>query len=63
VEARIEVAAGISSMVNEDGDRARRMQASIGEQFSVHFGAGLAAVGIEKGQESSVYLLSPWESK
>jgi len=63
VKARIEVAAGISSMVNEDGDRARALQESIGEQFGVHFRAGLAAIGIEKNEESSVYLLGPWESK
>ena len=63
VEARVEVAAGISSMVNEDGDRARQMQESIGEQFSAHFRAGLAAVGMEKNHESSVYLLGKWESK
>jgi len=61
VRARIEVAAGISSMVDENGDRARRMQASIGEQFDGYFRAGLAAVGIEKNDESSVYLLGPWE--
>jgi predicted GNAT superfamily acetyltransferase len=63
VKARIEVAAGISSMVNEDGDRARELQESIGEQFGVHFRVGLAAIGIEKNEESSVYLLGPWESK
>jgi hypothetical protein len=48
-------------MVDENGDRARRMQASIGEQFDGYFRAGLAAVGIEKNAESSVYLLGPWE--
>jgi predicted GNAT superfamily acetyltransferase len=63
VKARIEVAAGISSMVNEDADRASELQESIGEQFGVHFRAGLAATGIEKNEESSVYLLGAWESK
>jgi hypothetical protein len=61
VKVRIEVPAGISSMTDENGDRARRMQASIGEQFGIHFRAGLAAIGIEKTPESSVYLLGPWE--
>jgi predicted GNAT superfamily acetyltransferase len=61
IEARIEVPAGISSLVEEDGERARQIQASIGEQFGVHFRAGLAAVGIEKNPESSVYLLGAWD--
>jgi predicted GNAT superfamily acetyltransferase len=61
VEARIEIPVGISSLVEEDGERARQIQASIGEQFGVHFRAGLAAVGIEKNHASSVYLLSKWD--
>lgn len=61
VEARIEVPAGIASLVNEDAERARETQASIGEQFGVHFRAGLAATGVEKNRESSVYLLGAWD--
>jgi predicted GNAT superfamily acetyltransferase len=63
VEARIEVPVEISVLVRNDARRARQVQESVGEQFDTHFRAGLAVVGIEKNQESSVYLLGPWVSK
>jgi len=59
IEARIQVPA----LANKDSEQAREIQAEVGEQFGTHFRAGLAVVGVEKNQDSSVYLLSTWPSE
>jgi predicted GNAT superfamily acetyltransferase len=58
VEARIPVPAHIARIVEEDPRHARQIQTSIGEQFDVHFRAGLAVTGFEKTDEFGTYLLS-----
>jgi predicted GNAT superfamily acetyltransferase len=62
-EARIAVPSEIADIRERDPRRAREIQASIGDQFSRHFGAGLAVIGFEKSQREGAYLMGPWESK
>ncbi len=62
-EARIAVPAAISELRTGDAERAREIQAAIGEQFDKHFRAGLAVIGFEKSTEAGTYLLGQWESK
>ena len=63
VEARISLPAAIDRLPAQDPQRAREIQASIGEQFDVHFRAGLAVIGFEQNQDAGTYLLGQWESK
>ncbi len=62
VVARIAVPADIAEIKNEDPDRAREVQASIGSQFDEYFRQGLAVTGFERTSEFGTYLLSRWES-
>jgi predicted GNAT superfamily acetyltransferase len=63
VAARISLPSGIDSLHAADPQRARDIQASVGEQFDTHFRAGLAVIGFEKNPDSGTYLLGQWESK
>ena len=63
IEARIEVPANISVLVQEDAERAREIQTRVGERFDTYFRSGLTVVGIQKDHDSSVYLLGRWDSK
>ncbi|HEY6990711.1 MAG TPA: acetyltransferase [Bryobacteraceae bacterium] len=59
IEARIEVPDNFSGLLQEDAARAASIQAAIGQQFDMHFRAGLAVIGVQKNQ----YLLGAWDSK
>ena len=63
IEARISVPADIADIRLKDPGAAREIQSSIGEQFSKHFGRGLAVTGFEKNDTEGAYLLSVWPSK
>jgi predicted GNAT superfamily acetyltransferase len=63
IEARISVPADISDIRLKDPGAAREIQWNIGEQFSKHFGRGLAVTGFEKNDTEGAYLLSVWPSK
>jgi predicted GNAT superfamily acetyltransferase len=60
---RIVVPRNIAEIRQQDPQRAREIQGSLGEQFDQHFRAGLAVIGFERGDEQASYLLGPWESK
>jgi predicted GNAT superfamily acetyltransferase len=62
-EARISVPVEISELRRQDSQRAREIQADIGEQFDQCFRDGLAVIGFEKNVESGTYLLGKWELK
>ena len=62
IEARISVPAEIAELRERDANRARDIQSAIGEQFDLHFGAGLAVIGFERTPEAGIYLLGKWES-
>ena len=53
----------IAEIRERDPERAREIQASLGEQFEEHFRAGLAVVGFERGDEAGIYLIGQWELK
>jgi predicted GNAT superfamily acetyltransferase len=63
IEARIEVPAEIPALLKENAASSRQIQINVGEQFETHFRLGLSVIGIEKDQNSSVYLLGRWDSK
>lgn len=63
VEERVEVPAGIDEIRKQDPQRARAIQASLGEQFQKHFSKGLAVVGVERSEATYSYLLSSWQSE
>jgi len=58
VEARISIPSEIAAIVENHPRQARQIQASAGEQFEIHFRAGLIVTGFEKTSESGTYLLS-----
>ncbi|MFL6449646.1 MAG: acetyltransferase [Bryobacteraceae bacterium] len=59
---RIAVPADIAEIRSRDPERARAVQASIGEQFDEYFRQGLAVTGFERTSEFGTYVLSRWES-
>lgn len=61
--ARIRVPGDIAELRYRDPERAREIQALVGEQFDRHFRDGLAVIGFEKNQESGQYLLGEWQLK
>lgn len=63
IETRIVVPAEITQFRKQDPQRARQIQAHIGEEFEHQFRAGLAVTGFEKTVEAGAYLLGKWESK
>ncbi len=63
IEARIAVPADIAEIRLRDPATAREIQAKVGEQFSKHFGRGLAVTSFEKNDAEGAYLLSVWPSK
>ena len=63
IAATISVPEDIAEIRRRDPDRARMVQASIGEQFEQHFRDGLAVVGFEKSNGAGTYLFGSWESK
>jgi predicted GNAT superfamily acetyltransferase len=63
IEARISVPADINEMRKRERQRAREVQARIGEEFDSCFRNDLAVVGFEKNSESGTYLLGKWELK
>jgi predicted GNAT superfamily acetyltransferase len=62
-EAGIPVPADITELRERNPRRAREIQASVGEQFSKYFRAGLAVIGFEKSGVAGTYLMGQWESK
>ena len=62
-QARVLVPRDIAEIRERDPERAREIQASLGEQFEEHFRAGLAVVGFERGDEAGIYLIGQWELK
>jgi predicted GNAT superfamily acetyltransferase len=63
VQKRIPVPNQIGTLRRDDPAAARAIQKRVGEEFTAAFREGLAAVGLERGQESSTYLLAPWPLK
>ena len=63
IEARIALPADIAEIRLKDPGAAREIQAKVGEQFSKHFGRGLAVTSFEKNDDEGAYLLSVWPSK
>ncbi len=61
-EARIAVPANIAELRHSQPEEARRIQASIGEQFSESFERRLAVIGFERSTEAGTYLLGRWHS-
>lgn len=63
VRACVSVPAEIASLRANDSERARDIQADIGERFDRCFRDGLAVIGFERNSEAGTYLLGQWESK
>ncbi len=63
VQARIAVPANIAEIRLSDPERARKIQAEIGDQFSQCFDAGWAVTGFEKNDTEGAYLLGIWPSR
>ena len=61
-EARVAVPANIAQLRADHLERARKIQAGIGEQFQEYFRRGLAVIGFERTAEAGVYLIGKWES-
>lgn len=61
VEARVELPADIAEIRRRDPRRAREIQQAAGERFRELFARGLAAVGFERGSETSGYLLGRFQ--
>jgi predicted GNAT superfamily acetyltransferase len=61
IAARIEVPADIGEIKKQDPARAKAIQAAVSGQFDRYLSQGLAAVGFERGDAVSAYLLTPWE--
>lgn len=62
-KAKIAVPVDITELRRKDPERARQIQAGLGEQFDANLKAGLAVIGFEKGEGVGTYLLGEWESK
>jgi predicted GNAT superfamily acetyltransferase len=60
-QERVVVPSNIADIRQHDPQRAREIQASLGEQFEQQFRAGLAVIGFERGDEAGTYLLGRWE--
>ena len=56
-EARISLPSNINGLIENDPAQARQIQEKVGEQFDLHFRAGLAVTGFEKTEEIGTYLL------
>lgn len=63
IQARISVSREIAEIRERDPQRAREIQASIAEQFDMHFRESLTVVGFETGEEAATYLLGQWDLK
>ena len=63
VRKRITIPNNIGKLRREDPAAARAIQKRVGEEFTDGFREGLAAVGLERGEEASTYLLAPWPLK
>lgn len=63
ITTRIEIPVSIPVLRKEQPARAREIQARAGDQFQEAFERGLAVVGFERGEETSAYLLGPWQSE
>ena len=61
-EARVAVPANIAQLRADDLERARKIQAGIGDQFQEYFRRGMAVIGFERTAEAGVYLIGKWES-
>lgn len=60
VAERIAVPNNIGEMRVNDPRRAREIQKHMSDRFLECFARGLAVSGLERGEESAAYLLSPW---
>ena len=60
-EERIQVAANIAEIRQNDPARAREIQRSVAGDFEQHFRSGLAVVGFEKSEQHGTYLLGKWD--
>ena len=60
IERRIEVPLAIPEWRRDDPNRAREAQARIRDAFEDSFQAGLAVVGVDRGEQSGAYLLAKW---
>jgi len=60
---RISVPVEINELRLKDHERARAIQAEVGEQFDRCFRDDLAVVGFERNAASGIYLLGKWELK
>lgn len=54
---RIVVPADIAAIREEDQQRAKELQESIADQFEMAFRSGLTVFGVERNEESGIYLL------
>lgn len=61
IAARIRIPNAIAELRTSDPAAARRIQLQASEEFSEHFGKGLAVVGFERADDAGIYLLAPWE--
>ena len=62
IEARVSIASNILELRQSDPAAAREIQLRASEQFTEHFGKGLAVVGFERSADAGTYLLAPWHS-
>jgi predicted GNAT superfamily acetyltransferase len=62
IEARVSFPSNILDLRTSDAAAARAIQKRAGEEFTEHFGKGLAVVGFERSTDSGTYLLAPWHS-
>jgi predicted GNAT superfamily acetyltransferase len=63
IEARISIASNIDEIRRTDPAAARAIQLRASQEFTEHFGKGLAVVGFERSADAGTYLLAPWLSK
>ena len=63
VKAKIGVPADIAEIRAREPQRAREIQAAIGDQFEQHFRTGFAVIGFSKEERVGTYLLGEWQSK
>ena len=62
-DAQITVPGNIAQLRLHDPERAREIQAAVGQQFQQHFANGLAVLGYQKNEDGGgTYLLGEWES-
>jgi predicted GNAT superfamily acetyltransferase len=62
VEERITVPATIDQMRREEPVKAREIQREVGECFEKCFARGLTVTGVERSEESAIYLFTKWQS-